>query len=176
MRASSMNVLRSSLSSRTIGFSNDASRKDSRSSPADAMDTSGVGNRAAKPRAPASPRRHHYGSAMRPREHGVRIGPLEPGARNSITDVAGVRVGHVTVWRDEPAVARTGVTAIVPPALPVAAGTAVLNGAGELTGSLQVREWGVLETPVYLTSTHAVGRIYDGAVAVAVAADGGDDV
>jgi len=42
---------------------------------------------------------------------------------------------------------------------PVPAGTAVLNGAGELTGSIVVSEWGRIETPVYLTSTHAVGRI-----------------
>jgi D-aminopeptidase len=48
---------------------------------------------------------------------------------------------------------------------------AVLNGCGELTGSHGIREWGLLDTPVYLTSTHAVGRIYDGAVAVAVEAD-----
>jgi D-aminopeptidase len=46
----------------------------------------------------------------------------------------------------------------------------VLNGAGELTGSLQITEWGRIETPVYLTSTHAVGRVYDGAIPVAVAA------
>jgi len=99
----------------------------------------------------------------RPREDGIVIGTLEPGPRNSIADV-GVTVGHVTVER-------TGVTAVVPPSLPVPAGTAVLNGAGELTGSLEIREWGILETPVYLTSTHAVGRVYDGAVTVAVAAE-----
>jgi D-aminopeptidase len=107
----------------------------------------------------------------RPREDGIVIGTLEPGHRNSIADV-GVTVGHVTVER-------TGVTAIVPPSLPVPAGTAVLNGAGELTGSLEIREWGILETPVYLTSTHAVGRVYDGAVSVAMARDprvGVDDV
>ena len=107
----------------------------------------------------------------RPREDGVIIGTLEPGPRNSIADV-GVTVGHVTVER-------TGVTAVVPPLLPVPAGTAVLNGAGELTGSLEIREWGRLDTPVYLTSTHAVGRVYDGAVSVAMAADprvGVDDV
>src|SRR4051794_29368517 len=98
----------------------------------------------------------------RPRDDGIVIGALDPGPRNSIADV-GVIVGHVTVER-------TGVTAIVPPELPVPAGTAVLNGAGELTGSLEIREWGLLETPVYLTSTHAVGRIMDGAVAVAVEA------
>jgi D-aminopeptidase len=119
------------------------------------------------------------------RDHGVRIGVLDPGPRNALADVEGVRVGHVTVVRDEPepptgrGVARTGVTAIVPPRLPLPAGTAVLNGAGELTGSLEIREWGHLGTPVYLTATHAVGRIYDGAVAAAVAADpavGVDDV
>lgn len=102
---------------------------------------------------------------------------------NAITDVAGVAVGHSTVWRDEldaadgRGVARTGVTAVLPASVgsifaqPIPAGTAVLNGAGELTGSLTVAEWGVLETPIYLTSTHAVGRVYDGAVRIAVDAD-----
>ena len=117
------------------------------------------------------------------RDLGLRIGDLEPGPRNAITDVLGVCVGQVTVRRDEPdppegrGIARTGVTAIVPGPLeslvstPIAAGTAVLNGAGELTGSLQIGEWGCIETPVYLTSTMAVGRVYDGAVAAAVTAD-----
>ena len=104
-----------------------------------------------------------------PRESGIRIGYLEPGPFNAITDVPDVRVGHVTVWRDEPeppagrGVARTGVTAILPgdPATlverPVPAGAAVLNAAGELTGYLQISEWGVVETPVYLTATMQVG-------------------
>jgi D-aminopeptidase len=117
------------------------------------------------------------------REHGLRIGPLEAGASNSIADVEGIAVGHVTVVRDEPdppdgrGVARTGVTAIVPDAVervyrrPLQAGVSVLNGAGELTGSHEIREWGWLASPVYLTSTMAVGRVYDGAVAAAVAAD-----
>jgi D-aminopeptidase len=105
------------------------------------------------------------------------IGALEPGPTNSIADVGGTRVGHVTVWRDEPdppegrGVARTGVTAVVPPSLPLPAGVAVLNGAGELTGSHEIREWGLLETPIYLTSTHAVGRVYDGAIELAVRDD-----
>jgi D-aminopeptidase len=125
------------------------------------------------------------------REHGLRIGALEPGPSNSITDVGDVQVGHVTVVRDEPdpprgrGIARSGVTAVVPRepgrlrAEPVVAGVAVLNGAGEMTSSLQISEWGVLETPIYLTATMSVGRIYDGAVAAAVAADtavGVDDV
>ena len=117
------------------------------------------------------------------RELGLRIGDLDTGSRNAITDIPGVRVGHVTVRRDEPeqpdgrGVARTGVTAIVPRpvetlvARPVPAGAAVLNGAGELTGYIQVGEWGEIETPVYLTSTLAVGRVYDGAIDVALASD-----
>jgi D-aminopeptidase len=117
------------------------------------------------------------------RELGLRIGRFEAGKDDAITDVTGVTVGQVTVWRDEPdppegrGIARTGVTVVLPApvetlhARPVPAGTAVLNGAGELTGSIQIAEWGRAETPIYLTSTHAVGRIYDGAIAAAVEAD-----
>jgi D-aminopeptidase len=123
------------------------------------------------------------GARQRLRDHGLRIGDLEAGPRCSIADVDGVRVGHATVVRDEPdppagrGVARSGVTAIAPgDAATLAreslrAGVAVLNGAGEMTGSIQIAEWGVLETPVYLTATMSVGRVYDGAVAAAVAAD-----
>ncbi|MFM7552886.1 MAG: P1 family peptidase, partial [Actinomycetota bacterium] len=56
----------------------------------------------------------------RPREAGIAIGRLPTGPLNAITDVPGVRVGHATVWRDEPdppagrGVARTGVTVVVP--------------------------------------------------------------
>ncbi len=116
---------------------------------------------------------------------------MPPGPTNSIVDVADVAVGHATVWFDEPAppagrgVARTGVTAIVPFSprdifhAPVPVGAAVLNGAGELTGFLQAQEWGSLETPVFLTRTMGVGRVYDGAVDVMLAADpvvGAEDV
>ena len=117
-----------------------------------------------------------------PRECGIRIGQLEPGPHNAITDVTDIRVGHATVWADEPdppagtGVARTGVTAIVPgdPATlvdrSVPAGAAVLNGAGELTGFLEISEWGRIGTPIYLTGTMQVGRVFDGAVAAALAA------
>ncbi len=104
------------------------------------------------------------------RDHGLRIGALEPGQANSIADVAGVAVGHATVGC-------TGVTAVLPGPIdglwaePVPAGVAVLNGAGELTGSLQIAELGTIETPVYLTATMSVGHVYDGAVAAAMAAE-----
>jgi D-aminopeptidase len=48
------------------------------------------------------------------------------------------------------------------------AGAAVLNGAGEAIGMTSIREWGTLETPIFLTSSMAIGRVYDGAVAALV--------
>ncbi len=104
---------------------------------------------------------------------GIRIGTLPPGPTASVLDVPGVGLGHATVWRDEPdppvgrGVARTGVTVLVPAAdtfaRPVPAGGAVLNGAGECTGFLAAAEWGLLESPVFLTSTMQLGRVYDAA-------------
>jgi D-aminopeptidase len=109
----------------------------------------------------------------RARDLGIRIGVLPSGATESIADVPGLGVGHATVWRDEPpppagrGVARTGVTVIDPGgnlfASPVPAGGAVLNGAGECSGFLSMSEWGLAETPVFLTSTMQVGRVYDAA-------------
>jgi len=108
---------------------------------------------------------------------------LPSGPTASIADVPGVGVGHATVWRDEPpppdgrGVARTGVTVIDPGGnlfrSPVPAGGAVLNGAGECTGFLAAAEWGLAETPVFLTSTMQVGRVYDAACELLVARDAG---
>ncbi len=101
----------------------------------------------------------------------------------------GVGVGHATVWRDEPAppagrgIARTGVTVVDLGGnmfrSPVPAGGAVLNGAGECTGFLAASEWGLAETPVFLTSTMQLGRVYDAACELLIAEDPGigtDDV
>ncbi|HEY4609162.1 MAG TPA: P1 family peptidase, partial [Ilumatobacteraceae bacterium] len=109
-------------------------------------------------------------SRPRPRDHGIQIGSFVTGRHNSITDVDGVRVGHATIAEH-----CTGVTAIVPDSLaslyerPMAAGTAVLNGAGELTGSLTIREWGTLETPILLTATMSVGLAYQGVIEATLA-------
>ena len=106
----------------------------------------------------------------------VRIGLLPSGPTASVLDVPGVGVGHATVWRDESdppdgrGVARTGVTVLDPGGncfrRPVPAGGAVLNGAGECTGFLSMQEWGAVETPVFLTSTMQVGRVFDAACEV----------
>ncbi len=56
----------------------------------------------------------------------------------------------------------------IPTPRPLAAGGAVLNGAGECTGFLTASEWGLLETPVFLTSTMQLGRVYDAACTIAL--------
>ena len=85
-------------------------------------------------------------------------------------DVAGVGLGHTTLTATSTAAAdaashRRDHAALAEDAYPrpLAAGGAVLNGAGECTGFLTRREWGLLETPVYLTSTMQLGRVYDAA-------------
>lgn len=113
---------------------------------------------------------------MRIRELGIEIGDLPAGRYNAITDVAGVRVGHVTLKRGEGALrpgegpVRTGVTAILPHGgdlwrEKVPAATWVLNGTGEMTGSIWIETQGALEVPILLTNTMNVGRVMDGAVA-----------
>ena len=109
----------------------------------------------------------------RARDLGVEIGTMPTGPRNAITDVAGVRVGHATVVRDPGpggrGSVRTGVTAVFPhDGLPwierVYAGTHVLNGYGELIGINQIGEWGLLHSPIVMTSSLAIGRAYDATV------------
>ena len=55
----------------------------------------------------------------------------------------------------------------------------MLNGAGECTGFVALGEWGLAETPVFLTSTMQVGRVYDAACELLMSEDpgiGADDV
>ncbi|HET7560122.1 MAG TPA: P1 family peptidase [Limnochordia bacterium] len=115
------------------------------------------------------------GSRKRVRELGLRIGTQAVGPQNAITDVAGVRVGHVTLIEGEgPLVigrgpVRTGVTAIVPPgdnwyAAPFEAAQFVFNGAGTTAGLSLIDEFGCIQTPILLTNTLSVGAVYEGVV------------
>jgi len=105
----------------------------------------------------------------RARDLGVVIGELPTGPANAITDVPGVRVGHASVREREdgdPHAVRTGVTAIFPHEgwpwdEPVYAGVHILNGYGETIGVNHLSEWGVLMTPIVLTSTAQIGTAYD---------------
>jgi D-aminopeptidase len=99
-------------------------------------------------------------SERRWRDLAGAVGRIEPGPRNAITDVPGVRVGHARAASGE----RTGVTVVAPPSLPAAAGTETVNGVGELTSKLEIDEWGRIETPIYLCGTHAVGTVVQAAI------------
>jgi D-aminopeptidase len=109
---------------------------------------------------------------MRARDLGIRIGRMEPGPRNAITDVAGVRVGHTTLIRGDGPLrpgdgpVRTGVTVVIPHdgdiwTEPVFAGAHRLNGNGELTGLEWIREHGMLAGAIGITNTHSVGVVHD---------------
>jgi D-aminopeptidase len=103
------------------------------------------------------------------RELGITIGTLQPGEFNAITDVAGVQIGQATLIYDEPRVARTGVTLILPRAGKVwndhcFAAYHSFNGCGELTGMHWVTESGMLTCPVALTTTHHVGTVHESIV------------
>ena len=107
---------------------------------------------------------------MKIQQYGIRIGKLASGAKNCITDVKDVQVGHVTLdfpINDQGDVACTGVTAILPHAgnvfrEKVTAASYVLNGFGKTTGLVQVDELGVLESPIMLTNTFGVPAVTQG--------------
>lgn len=103
----------------------------------------------------------------RARDHGIQPGVLPVGKLNAITDVAGVKVGHVTLSEGDNV--RTGVTAVLAHGgnlfqAKVAAGIHIANAFGKLAGSTQVEELGNLETPIILTNTLNVAEGIAGVV------------
>ncbi len=101
---------------------------------------------------------------VRARDLGVAPGIFAPGSNNAITDVAGVRVGQVSLREGD--TVRTGVTAILPHPgnayrSRVPAALHVGNGFGKFVGSTQVNELGELETPILLTCTLCVWKAAD---------------
>jgi D-aminopeptidase len=115
----------------------------------------------------------------RARDLGLTPGVFEPGRLNAITDVAGVRVGHVTLVTGDQV--RTGVTAILPHGGnvfqdKVAGAVFVGNAFGKLAGSTQVDELGTIETPIVLTNTLSVGAAIEGVVSWTLRQPGNEDV
>ncbi len=106
----------------------------------------------------------------RTRDLGIVIGRFPTGEHNAITDVPGVGVGHRTLIYDEPRVARTGVTVIVPRDGAIwgdncFAAFHSFNGCGEMTGTHWLAESGLLCYPIALTTTHHVGTVHEALVA-----------
>jgi D-aminopeptidase len=101
--------------------------------------------------------------------------PLEgqTGPLNAITDVPGVTVGHSTLIegdgprRTGQGPVRTGVTAIRPRGEnpePVLGAWYSLNGCGEMTGTIWLKESGLLVGPVMITNTYSVGVVRDAVI------------
>lgn len=104
------------------------------------------------------------------RDLGIKIGKLEPGSTNAITDIQGVKVGHITIIEGNgPKAVRTGVTVILPHEGNIYeenlfAAFFNLNGWGEMTGISSLEKTGRLKTPVFLTGTYNVGIVYSAAL------------
>lgn len=103
------------------------------------------------------------------RELGITVGTMRTGQYNAITDVPGVWVGHCTLIYDEPRVARTGVTMVVPREGNIWNNKAfaayhAFNGNGEMTGLPWLEESGTLGSPIGITNTHQVGVVRDALV------------
>lgn len=103
---------------------------------------------------------------VRVRDIGIQIGTLPTGLHNAITDVAGVKVGHVTL--NEGDSIRTGVTAILPSddiwTARLFGAAHTIHGNGEATGIARINQAGWIESPILLTNTLSVGAVHDGVV------------
>ena len=115
----------------------------------------------------------------RAREAGVVAGVLPTGRLNAITDVKGVKVGHVTLIEGENV--RTGVTAILAHSgnlfkEKVPAAVYVGNGFGKLIGFTQIEELGNIETPVLLTNTLNTPLVADGLIEYMLSLPGNEKV
>ena len=100
----------------------------------------------------------------RARDYGIKIGILNTGRYNAVTDVPGVKIGQVTIIKGDSV--NTGVTAILPYSgnifqNKVPAAIYIGNGFGKLTGYPQVEELGNIETPIILTNTLSVPTAAD---------------
>ncbi|MCG8620691.1 MAG: P1 family peptidase, partial [Proteobacteria bacterium] len=102
----------------------------------------------------------------RARDIGIQIGTLPTGMHNAITDVSGVKVGHVTL--NEGASIRTGVTAVIPSddiwTARLFGAAHTIHGNGEATGIARINQAGWVESPILLTNTLSVGAVHDGVV------------
>ncbi len=115
----------------------------------------------------------------RVREAGIKVGILQVGKWNDITDVPGVKVGHKTVWKGENI--RTGVTVVLPHGgnlfrEKVPAAIHIGNGFGKLLGVIQVQELGEIESPIALTNTLNVFQVADALVDYTLELPGNENV
>lgn len=106
---------------------------------------------------------------VRLRDLGITIGRYKTGTHNSITDIPGVMVGHVTLSdkKENGCTVQTGVSAILPHPdnvfrEKVLGGAYVINGFGKTVGTIQLQELGLIESPILLTNTFSVPAVSEG--------------
>lgn len=117
--------------------------------------------------------------AQRIRDYGIDVGILPAGQYNAITDVKGVKVGHVTLIDGKDM--NTGVTAVIPHEgnvfqEKVPGAIYIANGFGKLTGISQVKELGNIETPIILTNTMSVPAAAEGLINYTIQQKGNERV
>lgn len=118
-------------------------------------------------------------TAKRAADLAIRIGVMQPGKLNAITDVKGVKVGQSTLIKVDSI--RTGVTAILPHEgnlfqQKVTAAIYVGNGFGKLAGTTQVKELGNIESPIILTNTLSVATAMNAVVSYTLSQKGNENV
>ncbi|TKJ32163.1 hypothetical protein CEE39_06200 [bacterium (candidate division B38) B3_B38] len=112
----------------------------------------------------------------RMRDWGLQVGEYPPGPLNAITDVSGVKVGHLTVIKDESISSgaakciRTGITAVVPYPLKLErrllTGSFFMRPSGDVSGYEVIDDFCYLKSPVVLTNSFSAGRIYNGILSI----------
>ena len=110
---------------------------------------------------------------MRLRDLDIAVGQLPIGRRNEITDVAGVRVGHVDIDADG---LTTGITAVLPypsKARKLFIGRYGLDGGDGMTGLGVSEDFGAISTPIMLAPAAAVGAVYDAIITRGLGIDAG---
>ena len=113
------------------------------------------------------------------RELGIDVGILKSGPKNAITDVKGVKVGHISLREGDDV--RTGITVILPHSgnlfqKKVSAGIHVANGFGKAAGLSQIEELGNVETPILITNTLSVPAVAEGLIEYTLKLEGNEDV
>lgn len=99
----------------------------------------------------------------------LHLGRFPTGSSNTLTDVPGVLVSTHSIHSSQSSprsVVNTGVTVIVPRkdwyTNQSYAGYFSFNGVGEMTASHWLAETGLLQSPIVLTNSIAIGAAYDG--------------
>lgn len=102
---------------------------------------------------------------------GTSPGDFERGPKNSITDIKGVKVGHLTINKElkersgKKMFIRTGLTAIIPYDMKeekrLFAGCFLFRNKNEITGYEVIDDFCYLNSPIVISNSHNIGKVYN---------------